>query len=93
MSKEEQGKKIGQVIAKAWSDALFKERLLKNTKAVLQEEGVELPPGVEFRAIEDTDTLVHFIIPARPPGVGVGNPWPVGKSAMGCNCWQGEAWN
>ena len=55
---------------------LFKERLLKNTKAVLQEEGIDIPADVEFRAVENTDTLVYFIIPARPPVVTRGNPWP-----------------
>jgi nitrile hydratase alpha subunit len=86
-------KKMGEIIAKAWSDSAFKERLLKHTKTVLEEEGVAVPPGKEVRAIEDTDSLVHFVIPAKPPAVQGGKPLPVGQSALGCSCWQGEAWN
>ncbi len=93
MSKEEQSKKIGQVIAKAWNDDRFKERLLKQTNAVLKEEGIDVPAGVQLQALEDTDTVVHFVIPAKPRMVKEGKPWPVGTSALGCNCWQGEAWH
>jgi len=66
MNKLEQGKKIGQVITKAWNDDSFKQRLLADTMAVLKEEGVQVPAGLEVRAVENTEKLVHMIIPLKP---------------------------
>ncbi|MCG6535937.1 MAG: NHLP leader peptide family RiPP precursor [Syntrophales bacterium LBB04] len=65
MNREEQGKKMGEVIKKAWSDEAFKERLLKDATAVLKEEGVEVPTGLEVRAVENTDKLFHLVLPPR----------------------------
>ena len=66
MANEEQGKKRSQVIVKAWNDDTFKQKLLKDAAAVLKEEGVDIPQGVQVRIVEDTDTVVHFVLP-RPP--------------------------
>lgn len=63
MTKQEEGKKMGEIIAKAWSDPVFKERLLADATAVLREEGVRVPEGVEVRAVENTETVFHLVIP------------------------------
>lgn len=65
MTREEQGKKMGEVIKKAWTDEAFKERLLKDATAVLKEEGVDIPPGLEVRAVENTDKVFHLVLPPR----------------------------
>lgn len=38
-TREEQGKKYAKLIAKAWSDESFKERLLSDSRAVLEQRG------------------------------------------------------
>lgn len=96
MNKQEQGKKIGQVITKAWNDESFKQRLLTDTMAVLKEEGVDVPAGLEVRAVENTEKLVHMIIPLKP----VSEEFKAAKllliaqdsgfHVIGCSCWQGE---
>ena len=40
---QEQAKKLGQVVAKAWQDEGFKQRLVANPQAVLQEHGLPVP--------------------------------------------------
>ena len=63
---KEQGKKMGHVIVKAWTDEAFKKRLLKNAMQVLKEEGVEVPKGMEVRAVENTEKVFHLVVPQKP---------------------------
>ena len=63
---DEQAKAYGRVVAKAWSDAAFKQRLLADPSAVLKAEGVAVPEGVELRLVENTDKVVHLTLPAKP---------------------------
>lgn len=58
--------KFAQITAKAWMDEAFKRRLLSEPATVLQEYGLEVPPGVRIKVMEDTDTLVHLSLPPRP---------------------------
>lgn len=96
MNKQEQGKKIGQVITKAWNDESFKQRLLADTMAVLKEEGVDVPAGLEVRAVENTEKLVHMIIPMKPVSEEFKGTKLLliaqdsGFHVIGCSCWQGE---
>ena len=65
MTKKEQGIKIGEIISKAWADEVFKKRLLADTATVLAEEGIEIPEGVTIKAVENTETLFHLVIPPK----------------------------
>jgi hypothetical protein len=62
----DQGKEIGKIIAKCWSDEAFKQKLLADPAATLKAEGVALPAGIQIKAIEDTAQTVHLVIPANP---------------------------
>ena len=55
-----------RVLAKAWSDAAFKQRLLADPAATLRAEGMDVLPGVELRVVENTEELVYLPLPARP---------------------------
>jgi len=55
----------GQIVAKAWTDEAFKRRLLAEPAAVLAEHGMEVPPGVRCRVMEDTATVRHLTLPFR----------------------------
>jgi hypothetical protein len=55
----------GKVVAKAWSDELFKKRLLADPRTVLKEHGVEVPADVNVKVMEDSGKTVHLILPAR----------------------------
>jgi len=58
--------KYGQMMAKVWSDPAFKQRLMTDTRAVLQEQGIEVPAGLEVRPVEQSQQLLCFPIPAAP---------------------------
>jgi len=63
---QEYTKLSGQVLAKAWADEEFKARLLADPAAVLREEGLPIPQGIEVRAVENTDTVMYLTIPPKP---------------------------
>jgi hypothetical protein len=68
-SKEDaQQKAWAKIVAKAWSDEVFKQRLLKNPEAVFQEYGFDTPKGVTFKIHENTNKVIHITLPAKPTG-------------------------
>ena len=68
MSHEVQDKTISEIIAKCWADPGFKQKLLTETHATLKAEGVELPSGVTVNVLENTTTVVNYVLPSRPAG-------------------------
>jgi Nitrile hydratase, alpha chain len=65
---QERAKQWGQVVARAWSDETFKQRLLAEPKAVLAEAGLPIPPNVTVLAHEATPTHLHLVLPSPPQG-------------------------
>lgn len=63
MTNEQQFDKFGDIIARSWTDATFKNRLLAEPGAVLRAEGLDLPEGVEIIALENTDKVFNLVIP------------------------------
>jgi len=59
-------KKWSQLVAQAWADDKVKQRFVSAPDAVLRERGIEVPPGVEIRVVENTDKIYYFTLPARP---------------------------
>ena len=59
-------KKYGQLVAKAWSDPAFRQRLMTDTRAVLQEHGIEVPKGLQVQAVENTEHILHLLLPQQP---------------------------
>ena len=59
---EELNPSIGaRVVARAWVDADFKQRLLNNGRAALEEVGVNIPRRLQdIRVVENTDS-VHYL--------------------------------
>jgi len=55
----------GKIVSKAWSDENFKKRLISDPAAVLRESGLEVPPGVEVKVVENTDKLLHLTLPPK----------------------------
>jgi hypothetical protein len=60
-----------QIIAKAWGNDMFRQKLVRDPAGTLKQEGVDLPAGVSVKVMEDSDQVVHFVLPKKPAG-GVG---------------------
>lgn len=56
------------IVARAWSDEDFKQRLVDDPNAVLTEEGLPVPQGVNFVVVENEAQRVHLVLPAKPGG-------------------------
>ena len=59
-------KKYGQIIAKCWADEKFKKEFIKDPAKVLKENGLNIPEGMGFKVLENTEKLSHIIIPLKP---------------------------
>lgn len=66
MSQNLEHPKISQLVARCWADASFKHQLLTNPRATLVAEGVAVPDGLEVRAVENTATVFHWVLPRQP---------------------------
>ena len=53
------------VIARAMKDAAFRQALLGNPRAVLQEYGFYLPEHVSIRVLEEPPHTFTLVLPAR----------------------------
>jgi hypothetical protein len=71
MNQEEQKKKVQKVIAKAWADEAFKQRLLSNPSEVLTAEGLEVPPDAEVIVHDAPNKVYYLLLPEAPKDVEV----------------------
>jgi hypothetical protein len=62
-----------QIVARAWCDEGFMKRLLSDSRSVLAEHDLEVPPGTDVEVVlgnevkvDDIDTVRRFILPASP---------------------------
>lgn len=63
---QELARQNAQFMARVWSDESFKQRLISDPKGVLWEQGVSVPEGVELRVVENSDRVVHLVLPPKP---------------------------
>lgn len=61
---------IAKAVARAWHDAAYKARLLRDPHAALREEGVSLPEGSTVKVLENDDNVHHVVLPQAPPNTG-----------------------
>ncbi len=52
------------VMAQAVSDPTFRVRLMADPVTTMQAAGMTVPDGVTVKVIQNTDTLVHLVLPA-----------------------------
>ncbi|MBF0333312.1 MAG: NHLP leader peptide family RiPP precursor [Alphaproteobacteria bacterium] len=64
--REANGHPVDRIIAKAWADEAFKARLIADPAATLLAEGVAVPTNVTLKVVENTDTVVHIVLPPKP---------------------------
>ena len=54
---------FGRLVRLASEDSALRERLLNDPDAVLAEEGIKLPEGMHVKFLENTDGVVHLVLP------------------------------
>lgn len=63
---EQTRKKWAEIIAKAWTDEKFKQKLMANPSRVLKEYGIEPPAHKTFKIVEETKNEKYLILPESP---------------------------
>lgn len=61
-----------------YKDFEYRARVVRESRTVLQEMGLDLPPEVEIRVWDTTADTRYLVLPARPPGT---EGWPEEKLA------------
>lgn len=54
------------VIARAWKDPAFKEKLLSDPKGTLTELGYSFPKEAKIKIVEDDEETMTLILPPKP---------------------------
>jgi hypothetical protein len=90
-----QKRRWGQIVARAWDDDDYRKRLLAEPAAVLREEGIEVPPGIEVR-VEEGEDVGDASCLRLPPRPGLEDllddercsplKSPVARGCTTCNC-------
>ena len=54
---------LASVVAQAWQDTGYKEKLISDPAAVLGDAGVSVPSGAKPVVVQNTDRDVHIVVP------------------------------
>ncbi len=83
------------VMAQAIGDPVFRMRLMADPVATMRAAGMTVPDGVAVKVVENTDTLLHLVLPAVAShelsdqdldAVVGGAATPVGCNAVTSSC-------
>jgi hypothetical protein len=55
-------KQLAKIIAHAWVDPTFKDRLVARPEQVFRTEGIEVPANVKLSVVEDTPQKVNLVL-------------------------------
>ena len=65
---EENQKKWAQIVAKAWMDEGFKNKLLNDPKGVMEAAGLKFDASHTLRIYEAKKNEICFVLPQKPEG-------------------------
>ena len=60
--------KYGKAVARAWTEADYKAKLLDDPRAALAEVGIEVPAGVNINVAEVDADNMQLVLPPAPEG-------------------------
>ena len=62
-----------RLIERGLEDESFRQRLLEEPRAALEEElGARLPAEIQIRVVEETQDTIYLVLPSASPGLGEG---------------------
>lgn len=84
--------KLGRVMARAWADPSFKDRLKAEPTTVLAENGITIRPGVAIEVVENTPEKSYLTIPTPKAPIGasedeieeIARSWQVASGSSSC---------
>ena len=56
---------LAESIARSWREPEFRQKLTSNPKETLKDAGMDIPDDHEVEAFENTDNLIHAVLPEK----------------------------
>jgi Nitrile hydratase, alpha chain len=53
------------IVARAWHDDAFKQRVLTKPNEVFKEFGIDVPDGITIKVVEDSAAVKHVVLPGH----------------------------
>jgi hypothetical protein len=68
-----------KLIEKALDDPAFRKKLADDPKGAISKElGIELPPEIEVRVVQETPEILYIVLPSQPEGFAAGRSGSTG---------------
>lgn len=64
---ETESELLARVVVKAWTDAAYRDRLLREPREVLEEAGLSFEDGTSVHIHAESPSSRHFVLPTPPP--------------------------
>jgi len=87
LREREYQRRYAMVLATAWRDKEFMQRLMREPRACFGEFGIVLPADREVVVHVDTDKEIHIVIPPRPPDFGEAIEMEADDCWKSSKCW------
>ena len=71
------GEAFAKLVQKVWSDPDFKAKLYSDPMPLLAQYGIEIPPGIKVKVVENEPGYMHLVLPSAPVGVAKSQGEPV----------------
>ena len=68
MASESDYREWQKIVAEAWADDAFRQRLIADPKAVLAERGIECEEDVEIQVVQGDKKVHYLVLPPKPEG-------------------------
>ena len=65
-------KAYSKVVAKAWSDSDYKNKLLNDPRAALSDMGLEVPTSLNISVMENSTQKMYLVLPTPPTEESLG---------------------
>ena len=63
MTAKEDALKYGEIVAKCWEDEEFKQSFLSDPETILEQYGIELKEGIDYKVIEAPKLVEYIVLP------------------------------
>lgn len=58
-----------EIVLRCWEDERFRHEFLASPRALLESAGVAVDAATEVRIVENTPSVIHFVLPDCPEGL------------------------
>ena len=63
MTAKEDALKYGEIVAKCWENEEFKQSFLSDPETILEQYGIELKEGIDYKVIESPKLVEYIVLP------------------------------